>query len=245
MTSAMCGREPMSAHAAWSSARTRSGSRPIGILAATTSDRAATGRRAGRCGAEIPTRLAIPSTTQGVDRDVRARSPGNHSPTGIGVARGWSRTRDAGHGRRRAVIGLPATTRRLGMETRRPQAGVTGAEGYRARRIAAISRAALPRCEIACFSAALHWPSVRPPGRFAVGLEDRVVAEPVGALRRRARSGREQVPRTVVTATSPSGPGSASARTHTYRAPRRSGGSPAGRRGASRCSRASVACSPA
>jgi len=33
-----------------------------------------------------------------------------------------------------------------------------------ARRYSAMARAALPRCDRACFSAALNWPTVRPPG---------------------------------------------------------------------------------
>ena len=38
-----------------------------------------------------------------------------------------------------------------------------------ARRYSAMARAALPRCDRACFSAALIWPTVRPPGGSDAG----------------------------------------------------------------------------
>ena len=46
-------------------------------------------------------------------------------------------------------------------------------------------RAARERCEIACFSAADHWPRVRPPGGSGSGSKMRVVAEALVAPRGR------------------------------------------------------------
>ena len=54
--------------------------------------------------------------------------------------------------------------------------------------------AARARCEIACFSAADHWPSVRPPGGSPGRLEQGVVAEAAIAAQVRWRSGRGTSP---------------------------------------------------
>ena len=92
-------------------------------------------------------------------------------------------------------------------------------------RIGAIRRAARARCEIRFFSSADHSPSVRPPtGSWAGSKIGSYPNPPVPRATVAIRP--RHVPRAVRIATLPSGPGTASARTQTYRAPRRSAGSP-------------------
>ena len=112
-----------------------------------------------------------------------------------------------------------------------------------------MARPALPRCDRACFSAALIWPTVRAPGGSVERLEDGVVAEAAVAARREWRCGprRCRARKTGVAAVHRGG--SRKASTHRS-APRAApGAGPRAPRAAWRCSarrsrraRRSVAC---
>ena len=92
----------------------------------------------------------------------------------------------------------------------------------------AIRRAARARCEIACFSAGLHSPRVRPPGGSVAGSKMGSYPNPSvprGAVAIRPR----HVPRDRTSGRPPRAParsGCARARTQTYRAPRAGAGNP-------------------